>query len=54
MRDARAFVGFRREIAFMRDTDHVVHQTKHACDLRRRGQERDNPDHECWLSNLAR
>lgn len=46
MRHARTLLRLFREIAFMRDTDHVVHQSKRSCDLSRSGHERNNSAHE--------
>ena len=43
---ARTRVGFNREIALVRNADHIVHQSERSCDLSRGRQERNNPTHE--------
>jgi hypothetical protein len=45
MRDPSPRIRFLREIAFMRNTDHLFHQSKRGGDLGRSGQKRNNPDH---------
>jgi hypothetical protein len=45
MRDPWPRVCFHREIAFMRNADHLVHQAQRGCDLSRSGQKRNDAEH---------
>ena len=45
MRDPRPRLCFFREIAFMRNTDHLFHQSERGGDLGRSRQKRNDPDH---------
>jgi len=45
MRDPWPRVRFSREIAFMRNADHLIHQAKRGCNLGRSGQKRNDAEH---------